>query len=330
MLFFRKVTEMNSNELTRRQACQLLFGGAASLSLGLGVLFTNDADCREKQGRFRLRYIVASSMYGCLALSEILPEVHKAGAEYIDIWPRKHGNQREQIDEIGHDKFAQMLDKHNVKLGMLTRYDLGPFGLLEEMKVARRFGTRVVITGSRGPVGTRGDELKRAVKEFIEKMKPYIIAAEEAGVTIGIENHGHSLIKSPDSMLWMADFAKSEHIGIALAPYHLPQEPKLIATLIKGLGPRLVHFYAWQHGKGCPWKLEDKLPKEEEMKQLPGYGPLDFVPIVAALKTINYQNWTSIFMHPTPRGIPILPTAQQTTDAINKSRRYLENCLAKL
>ena len=44
--------------------------------------------------KFRLNYILSSSMYGTLPLSTILPEVSKTGAGTIDIWPRVHGNQR--------------------------------------------------------------------------------------------------------------------------------------------------------------------------------------------------------------------------------------------
>ena len=40
-------------------------------------------------------------MYGKMKLAEIVPEVRKTGAEYIDIWPLSHGNQREQITEMG-------------------------------------------------------------------------------------------------------------------------------------------------------------------------------------------------------------------------------------
>lgn len=263
-------------------------------------------------------------MYGCLPLSDILPQVQRARAEYIDIWPQKHGNQREQMDEMGHDKFAQMLDQHKVKLGMLTRYDLGPFGLQDELEVAKRFGTKIIITGSQGAKDLTGNELKKAVKQFVDKMKPQVEAAQEASVTIGIENHGHALICSAESILWFAEFARSPNIGIALAPYHLPQEPDFIADIIKKLDKKLVHFYAWQHGQGCM----KKMPKALEMLQMPGYGPLDFVPIVNALKQINYSNWTSVFMHPTPRGIPILPTAEQVTEAINKSSAYLNSCIA--
>ena len=97
----------------------------------------------------------------------------------------------------------------------------------------------------------------------------------------------------------------------------------MLARLIEDLGDRLVHFYAWQHGKGC----HTKLPKEEELLQMPGRGALDFAPLLAALRKIDYAGWTEVFMHPVPRGIPILPFAREVTAEINRSRRYLENTL---
>jgi sugar phosphate isomerase/epimerase len=72
-----------------------------------------------------------------------------------------------------------------------------------------------------------------------------------------------------------------------------------------------------------------KIPKVQEMKQLPGYGPLDFGPILKALKDTHYSGRTSVFMHPVPRGIPILPTASEVTRALNRSREYLDEVLSK-
>ena len=64
------------------------------------------------------------------------------------------------------------------------------------------------------------------------------------------------------------------------------------------------------------------------MMQLPGFGGgLDYKPIVAALKKMNFTGPVEILMHPTPRGIPILPTIPEVTAAINTSRTYLEKCL---
>ncbi len=71
-----------------------------------------------------------------------------------------------------------------------------------------------------------------------------------------------------------------------------------------------------------------KLPKQQELMQLPGRGPLEFTPIVGALKKIQFQGFTEIFMHPVPRGIPIMDTAQMVTAEINRARTYLESCLA--
>ena len=307
---------MSDRPIRRRELCQRLAVGAAAVALA-------PADMVAAQEGFKLNTIVASSMYGCLPLAEILPEVPKTGAEHIDIWPRSHGNQREQIEEMGHDKFAALLERHGVKLGMLTHYDLGPFGLQSDMAFGQKFGAKILICGGSGPRGLEGAELKKAVGVFAEKMKPHVAAAEKHALTIGIENHGNNLIMSPDSMKWLAELAPSKHIGIALAPYHLPQDPKLIADLITALGDRLVHFYAWQHGKGCM----KKMPREDEHLQMPGRGPLDFVPILAALSKIDYKGWTSVFMHPTPRGIPIMDTAAEVTAEIVKAQDYLKQCL---
>jgi sugar phosphate isomerase/epimerase len=309
---------MTERKFPRREFCKIL--AFAPLAAGFGV-----TPRPGNKGTFKLRYIVGSSMYGRMKLSEILPEVRRAGAQFIDIWPEGHANQREQIEEMGHQQFAAMLKKHNVNLGILTRYDLGPFNLKDEIRVAKKLGGSMVVCGSRGPGDLKGDALKAAVRKFIEKAKPQVDAAEQTGITIGIENHSNSLINSPDSMRWFAELANSGRIGIALAPYHLPQEPELIAQLIADLDKGLVHFYAWQYGMGC----HKKLPKEQELLQLPGRGKLDFVPIVSALKKINYRRWIEVFMHPVPRGIPIRKTATQVTAEINRSRLYLEACLKK-
>jgi len=284
--------------------------------------------------KFRLNYILSSSMYGTLPLKEILPELAKTGAETIDIWPRVHGNQREQIEEMGHEAFSKMLRSHKtskgiLRMGCITRYDLGPFGLQKEMAFAKKFGTKVMVCGGRGKRGLKGAELKAEVKNFTELMKPHLAAAEAAGVTIAIENHSSNLINTPDSLKWLAELAPSPHLGIALAPYHLESlgvDAAGHAALIKTLGNRIAMFYAWQHGMGC----SKKLPKEQELLQMPGRGKLDFKPILGALKAIGYKGLTSIFMHPVPRGIPILPSAAECTAEINRARAYLDKCLASV
>ena len=301
---------------TRREFLQTALAGAALAALPLGA---------ARGEGFALNYILASSLYGQLPLKDILPEVAKVGATHIDLWPRKHGSQREELDAMGEEAFMALLAKHHVKPGIFTRYDLGAMKLQDEVKLAGRLGVRLVIAASGGGSG-EGPDLKERVQAFVEQLKPTTDLAEEAGVIVGMENHGNALINSPDSLRYFAELATSPALGIAYAPYHLPQDPELQDGLIRDIGPKLSHFYAWEHGHGS----HEAMPKALEMQQLPGYGSLDFIPILKALKDIGYAGWTSVFMHPFPRGIPILPSIDESTAALNRSREYLEHCTAKL
>jgi sugar phosphate isomerase/epimerase len=270
---------------------------------------------------FEFKYLLASPMYGYADLQEILPEATKVGATAIDIWPKVHGNQREQITEMGEAKFGELLERYRLQLGCITQYPLGPFGLKEEILLAQRFGCKLLVTGGEGPKGLKGSDLKRAVKAFVEKLKPHLEFAATNSVTIAIENHGNNLIDSEDSLRYLIDFRPNQNLAVALAPYHLPQDPELLGKLIRELGNGIALFYAWQHGMGCMAAQ----PKELELLQMPGRGNLDFAPIVQALMDIKYAGWTEIFMHPFPRGIPIHPSIDEVTTEINRSREYLES-----
>jgi sugar phosphate isomerase/epimerase len=274
---------------------------------------------------WKLQYMLASSMYGNLPLAEILPEVKKTGAKGIELWPMKHGTQREELDQIGVEKFAEMLQTHSISFGGTTRYDLGPFKLENEIKLLKQLGGRFIVTGGEGIwKNITPQQLKNNVKDFVEKMKPHAALAAENGVVIGIENHINNLIDTPDSLRWLADDIRlMEGIGIALAPYHLPQESSLLVDLIKHIDSKMTLFYAWEHGMGCM----KPMPKEEELQQMPGRGKLDWKPLLLALKEIRFTGPTEIFMHPTPRGIPILPTAAETTAEIIRAKQYLDSLI---
>ena len=298
--------------------------GAVSAVSGLEAIASAQEPVPEPRG-LKLKYIVASCMYGYMYLGEILPEIAKCGASHLDLWPKRHGNQREQLQDLGEELFGRLLEKHAVKVGCITQYPLGPFGLQEEMRLAKRLGCELIVTGGDGPKGLAGADLKKAVGVFVEKMKPQLEVAEENGVTIAIENHANDLFESADSLRYLHELTPSKHLAIALAPYHLPQDANQLASLIRELDQSIAMFYAWQHGDGCMTKL----PKEQELLQLPGRGPLDFKPLLKALADIHYKGWTEIFMHPVPRGIPILETAAEVTAEIVRSADYLQACLTE-
>lgn len=274
---------------------------------------------------FRLRYVLSSALYGEMPLETILPEVEKAGCESIDIWCKVHGNQREQITAMGDDAFAALLSEHRVKLGLSTRYPLGPFRLQEEMAWVRKLGGSMVLCGSSGPKDPEGAAAREAVRKFLEAMKPHVARAEELGITIAIENHVSQCLYHPDSLRYFAELNQSPRLGIAFAPHHLHRWTEQIPQLLRDLGARNLPFiYFQEHSEG----ISKKASKEVEMQQLPGFGGgLDYRPIVKALRDIQFHGLAEIFMHPTPRGIPILPTAAEITAAVNKSRAYLTRCL---
>lgn len=304
---------------TRRDFLLAAGGAVAGLAVAQGA-------APEARKGFALRYLLGSCLYGYMDLGSIVPEVAKAGAVALDIWPKVHGSQREQLDDLGEERFAALLARHNVKLGCITQYRLGPFRLADELKLAARLGCHTVVTGAEGPKGLTGEALKAAVKAFVEKMKPTLEAAGEQGVTVAVENHGNSLVESPDSLKWLVELRPCKQLGVALAPYHLAQEERLLSELIRALGDGLAVFYAWQHGEGCMTRM----PKEKELLQMPGRGALDFRPLLAALRDIRFDGWTEIFMHATPRGTAILELPADVTAEVNRSRAYLEQCLATI
>jgi sugar phosphate isomerase/epimerase len=308
--------EIMTRPITRRRFQQSV---AAMLTASLAGGRTG----ADEASGFRLNYIVASAMYGKTPLAEIVPEVRKSGAEFIEIWAEPHGNQREQIEEMGVPATRALLEKHDVKLGSFTCFKYGIFNMQDEMDLVRELGGDMVICNTPKAPAELADNLQAAVADLAEKLKPHVEAAEQKQITIGVENHGGGVINTPESIRLLMDAIDSPRLGLAMAPYHLPQDTDVIAQLIRDLGPRLVHFQAWEHGDGCM----QKLPKEQELKQLPHRGPLDWTPLLAALKDINFQGRTQIFMHPVPRGIPILPTTEEVTAEINAARAHLEERL---
>lgn len=279
--------------------------------------------CKSRE-EFRLNYILSSCMYGYMPLDGILPEVSKTGATAIDIWCRVHGNQREQIDEMGFGSFSALLDRYGVKLGGFTQYPLGPFRLQKEMEHVKELGGEYVLCATSHPKEPEGKEAVEAVKAFLDKMAPHAQKAEELGININVENHSKQLLYHPDSIYAFAELNPYKNLKVAFAPHHLYKWVGEMPSLIRALDKNIGFFYAQEHGKGS----YKKMPKEDEMLQMPGFGGgLDYRPIVKALKDINYLGYVEIFMHPYPRGLPILPTASEITSAINKSRKYLDSCL---
>ena len=303
--------------MNRRKAIQLMGAGAMLPAM-----------CQAEKG-FALRYVLSSALYGNFPLDSILSEAAVTGSGSIDIWRKVHATHREQIVAMGDDAFQGLLKKHNTKMSVSTCYPLGPFKQGDEMKWVKKNGGHLTVCGS-GSMGEKdpvGKEAKKQVKSFFEKLKPHYELAGELGVTMAIENHKNAMLSSPDSIRYFAELNPSKNVGIAFAPHHLYDAVKEIPKLIREIGKdQLPFFYFQEHHLSS----KKKMTKENELKQMPGFGSLDYLPILAALKEIKFEGLSEIFMHPVPRGIPVLPTAKEISGVIKKSRAYLEDCLRKV
>lgn len=314
--------------MKRRQFCQ-----SAAKTLAASSILGATSPTLLAHEPYKFNYVMCSAMYGNMKLKDILPEVKKIGANGIDLWPKVHGDHREQAEAMGKEAFMELLQKNQVKIKGMACYKLGPFGLEKEMQYAKEVsgpGATFVCT-SRGPKNlSPGPELKKAVADFCEKMKPHAEAAEKHGMTIAIENHSGSLLHTRESMLWFHEFSNySDALGVAFAPHHLEKaglDGEKMGQLFSDLDTTVLYFYAQQYGAGS----STTMPKDKELLQMPGRGSLDFTPMARSMKEIDYQGPVGIFMHPYPRGLPILNTVSEITAEINRSRAYLDRCLAKV
>jgi sugar phosphate isomerase/epimerase len=146
------------------------------------------------------------------------------------------------------------------------------------------------------------------MRAFLNGLKPLAELAERYDSYLAIENHGNALLDSLDSFKAFVELNTSKRIGIALAPYHVQARNESVEKAIEIAGKQLLFFYAWQQRPG--------------VEQLPGHGPADFTPWIAALGRVGYRWYVNPFMHGHPE--PEVMTA-----ALAKSKRYLEGCYAK-
>ena len=87
---------VHTPSISRRTFCA---AGTAALASGTLQRPSSGAE----SSKFQLKYILGSCMYGYQNVDEIFSEVRKTGASALDIWPKVHGNQREQLTELGEE-----------------------------------------------------------------------------------------------------------------------------------------------------------------------------------------------------------------------------------
>jgi sugar phosphate isomerase/epimerase len=289
----------NTPSLNRRQFLQQAAATTTALSLLPGAMSAGDAP-------WRLRQSCSSINFTSLTVEQACERIAALGFEAVDLWSAYVGCPH--LDDVqkrlGADGLKALLQKHKLQLCAFSVY-VGGYRRYAEL--LGNAGGGVAVRGSAGPV--KPEELTAKMKGFLESLKPDLELCEKHNSFLAIENHGNALLDSIDSFKAFTDLNRHPRLGLALAPYHLQARGASVPEAIEVSGQQLLFFYAWQKADG--------------LKQLPGHGPADFVPMLRALAKIRYPRFVNPFMHHEPA-----PDAM--TPALAKARDHLADCAKKL
>ncbi len=289
--------------LDRRRFLAQLAGGAAGAAAA--GLLAGPEPAWAAQGRWKMRLSGSSVNFSRLSAEQAVERIAKLGFEAIDIWcPFGHGRHLDEVQQrLGPEGLKELLARNKLKLYAFSVY---AGGYAKYAELLGKAGGGVAIAGSAPPCDPK--ELTSRMKAFLETLKPQAELAEKYNSYLAIENHGGALVNSVDSLKAFAELNTSPRLGIALAPYHVQAGKESVPEAIAAAGKHLMFFYAWQHAPG--------------LGQLPGHGPTDFTPWIAALAKVNYRGYVNPFLHDEP-----LP--DETSAALAKSCDYLKDCYAK-
>ncbi|MHC1765251.1 MAG: sugar phosphate isomerase/epimerase family protein [Verrucomicrobiia bacterium] len=263
--------------MNRRQFLTLASAAAAA-----NLLQPSSVAASSESG-WRMRLATSSIQFKDLPIEKACERIAQLGFEAIDIWSGYENcpHLDDAAKRLGGDGVKELLARHKLKLCSFSTY-VGGYARYAEL--LGKAGGGVAIEGSTAPC--KPEELRARMKDYLESLKPLVALAEKHDSYLAIENHGHALLDSIDSLKAFVDLNPSPRLGIALAPYHLQAIGASVPEAIQVCGPQLFFFYAWQNAP--------------DMGQLPGHGPTDFKPWLEALARIRYARYVNPFMHGHP------------------------------
>ena len=247
-------------------------------------------------------YATASVLYGEQTLETACREIAGAGIRYIDLW--HVGGWCEHLAG-GAEAVRETLDRYGLKLEAISAYRTPYEKVPELFETLKELGGSVLVMGSAPPTMT--------VKEFAEKIAPLVEQAERIGVTLSIENHGHAVIDSIESMVELVRLFPGPGLGITLAPIHLYRRGESTADAIRSLRGKIGLIYIWDWGKSADVYWKD--PSEQFL----GSGEIDYGPIFEALVEVEYPRPLNIFAHG-PEHLPPAETTKRLRKALDVAR----------
>ena len=287
--------------LNRRRFLRDIAGGAAVAVAAPGLLGSAVA----AEGRWPMKLSASTIAFSKLPVEKACERIAALGFEAVDIWSPHAGcpHLDDVAKRLGPQGLSEVLAKNKLKLYSFSVYS---GGYRKYAELLGKCGGGVAVRGSSGRVPA--SELTARMKSFIEGLKPDLELCEKYDSYLAIENHGGALLTSLDSFKAFVDINRNPRLGIAMAPYHLQGAKASVEEAIAITGKQLFFFYAWQRAGGSG--------------QMPGVGPTDCTPWIAALAKADYQWYVNPFMHHEPE-------PDEMSKLFAASREYLEKCYAK-
>lgn len=281
--------------------CRVARGTAAAAAPGL--LCCGRASAAE--GTWKMRLSASTIAFTKLTVEEACRRIAELGFEAVDVWSAHAGcpHLDDVLGRLGPEGLGEVLARNKLKLYAFSVY---AGGYRRYAELLGKAGGGVAVRGSAGPCDPK--ELTARMKAFCEALKPDLELAEKHDSYLAIENHGHALLNSLDSLKAFVDVNRHPRLGIAMAPYHLQGLKVSVEEAIAVSGKQLFYFYAWQRARGTG--------------QLPGIGPTDFTPWIAALAKADYCWYVNPFLHHEPE-------PDETAQALATSCDYLRKCYAQ-
>jgi sugar phosphate isomerase/epimerase len=286
----------------RRFLASVTFGATAG---AIAPALARLPGAASAEGRWAMRLSTSTIQFSSLPVEEACRRIADLGFESVDIWsPHEKCPHLDDVQaRLGADGLKALLERLKLKLYAFSVY---AGGYRKYAELLGKSGGGVAVRGSAGPV--KPEELTAKMKAFLEGLKGEAELAGQNSSWLAIENHGSALLDSVDSFKAFVDLNTNPQVGIALAPYHLQARKDSVEEAIAAAGKQLFFFYAWQKAGGTG--------------QLPGHGPTDFTPWIAALAKAGYAWPVNPFMHGHPE-----PDTMGA--ALAKSRDYLRACYDK-
>jgi len=230
-----------------------------------------------------------------------------------DISPAQRAEVRRQADAAGlevvglHWLLAKTEGLHLTSPDAETRRKTADyFGQLA--RLCADLGGKILVLGSPQQrnllPGVSPDEAADYAAEVLRAVVPVL---EETSVVLALEplgpEEGDFLVTTPEAVELVQTIG-SPQVRLHLDCKAMATESLPIAEIIRRNGSMLAHFHA-----------------NDPNRRGPGFGQVDFVPILEALGQIDYQGWVSVEVFDYTPGIERLA---------RQSIQYMQQCLQKL